>query len=184
MTDEAYSYDQVGNRTSSAQTTGSWSYNQNNELQNSVAASYEYDANGNTIKKTVGTGSAPAVPVPLTTLYHYDARNRLTEVTLPDGTTARYAYDPFGRRVKKAVDTTITRYTPGNIGFLHQYFSALAIVTNGAPGQSNLTITNVQAKMLLPPGEDLTPGSDTVPGDDPLRMAKGDTDFFHVVLLP
>ncbi len=67
---------------------------------------------------------------------------------------------------------------PGNIGFLHQYFSALAIVSNGAPELSNLVIRDVKARIVLPAGEDLTPGSDAVPGDDPLRLAKGTDGFF------
>jgi hypothetical protein len=67
---------------------------------------------------------------------------------------------------------------PGNIGFLHQYFSALSIVSNGAPEQSNLLVTNVHVKMIMPVGEDLTPGTDEAPGDDPLRMAKGTDGFF------
>ena len=67
---------------------------------------------------------------------------------------------------------------PGNIGFLHQYFSALAIVSNGAPTNSNLTLRDVQARLLLPVGADLVAGSDAVPGDDPLRMAKSGSDYF------
>jgi len=67
---------------------------------------------------------------------------------------------------------------PGNIGFLHQYFSALAVVTNGAPLQSGLVIKDIQAKIILPSGDDLTPGTDDNPGDDPLRMAKGASGFF------
>ena len=30
--DEAFTYDEVGNRLTAAETTGNWSYNQNNEL--------------------------------------------------------------------------------------------------------------------------------------------------------
>lgn len=67
---------------------------------------------------------------------------------------------------------------PGNIGFLHQYFSALSIVSNGAPENSNLVVKDVQAKLIMPNGEDLTPGTDELPGDDPLRMAKGVDGFF------
>ncbi|MEJ2698984.1 MAG: hypothetical protein P8Z70_04900, partial [Desulfuromonadales bacterium] len=67
---------------------------------------------------------------------------------------------------------------PGNIGFLHQYFSAMALVTNGAPEQSNLVIHDIKAKVIFPPGEDLTPGTDADPGDDPLRMAKGANGYF------
>ncbi|HEY6871279.1 MAG TPA: carboxypeptidase regulatory-like domain-containing protein, partial [Geobacteraceae bacterium] len=71
---------------------------------------------------------------------------------------------------------------PGNIGFLHQYFSALALVTNGAPLQSGLVIKDVQAKIVFPTGEDLVPGTDAAPGDDPLRMAKGADGFFPRIM--
>ena len=74
---------------------------------------------------------------------------------------------------------------PGNIGFLHQYFSALALVTNGAPLQSGLSIRDVRASVSFPPGEDMVYGEkdhpglpDEYPGDDPLRMAKGTNGFF------
>ncbi|PLX94780.1 MAG: hypothetical protein C0621_04970 [Desulfuromonas sp.] len=103
------------------------------------------DANGNTIKKTEGTGSG-TVPVPLDpetgtgtataepvpTLYHYDARNRLTEVELPDGRIVRYAYDPFGRRVRKTITGTgsqgvpvplVTLYDYADEGFIGEYAS-------------------------------------------------------------
>lgn len=43
---------------------------------------------------------------------------------------------------------------PNNIGFLHQYFSALLIVTNGAPNASSLIVKNLTATVTLPSGED------------------------------
>lgn len=67
---------------------------------------------------------------------------------------------------------------PGNIGFLHQYFSALVMVTNGAPGTSGLIVKDLKAKIVLPSGDDQDPGTDETPGDDPLRMAKGASGFF------
>ena len=125
LPDETYSYDRVGNRLTSAEAAGTWSYNQNNELQASATTTYEYDANGNTVKKTMGTGSGGTpVPVPLTTTYHYDARNRLTQVDLPDGTVASYAYDPFGRRVKKQVGSTVTLFVYTDEGLVGEYDGA------------------------------------------------------------
>jgi len=53
QTNEAYTYDAVGNRITSAQTIQDWTYNQNNELETSDDTTYEYDANGNMIRKTV-----------------------------------------------------------------------------------------------------------------------------------
>jgi len=57
---------------------------------------------------------------------------------------------------------------PGNIAFLHQFFSVLLMVSNVAPGASNLVVRDVQATIVLPPGADTAPGTD----DDPLRMAR------------
>ncbi len=61
---------------------------------------------------------------------------------------------------------------PGNIGFLHQFFQALLIVTNGAPTTTPLVVTDLAATITLPPGADRVPGTDEAPGDDPLRVAR------------
>ncbi len=61
---------------------------------------------------------------------------------------------------------------PGNIGFLHQFFQALLIVTNGAPEGSSLTVQDLVATIQLPTGEDRVAGTDEAPGDDPLRVAR------------
>ena len=68
---------------------------------------------------------------------------------------------------------------PNNIGFLHQYFSALLMVTNGAPGMSGLVVKDLSATITLPPGDDTVPATNQdLPGDDPLRMAKGVNGYF------
>jgi hypothetical protein len=67
---------------------------------------------------------------------------------------------------------------PNNIGFLHQYFSAMLMVTNGAPTASSLAVKNLTATINLPVGDDQNPGTDASPGDDPLRMASGASGFF------
>ena len=56
---------------------------------------------------------------------------------------------------------------PGNIAYLNQFFSILTLVSNAAPGYSNLTAHDVRAEIVLPAGADTVPAS----GDDPLRMA-------------
>jgi len=48
-----YSYDQVGNRLTSAAASDR-TYNANNELTAYDGVAYQYDANGNTIQKTQG----------------------------------------------------------------------------------------------------------------------------------
>jgi hypothetical protein len=57
---------------------------------------------------------------------------------------------------------------PGNIAYLHQFFSVLLMVSNVAPGGSNLVVRDATATIVLPPGADTVPGTD----DDPLRMAR------------
>ncbi|MDY6966795.1 MAG: hypothetical protein SVM80_12665, partial [Halobacteriota archaeon] len=52
--DEAFTYDPVGNRLTAADVAGTWSYNQNNELQSYGDVSYVYDDNGNMTQKTDG----------------------------------------------------------------------------------------------------------------------------------
>ncbi|MFH1777866.1 MAG: RHS repeat protein, partial [Candidatus Omnitrophota bacterium] len=84
---EAYNYDGVGNRLSSADYP-SWNYDKNNRLTNYNGTSFTYDNNGNTITKTQGAD---------VTSYAYDYENRLTTV---NGTqlTVNVEYCPFGKR--------------------------------------------------------------------------------------
>jgi len=56
-----------------------------------IITSYEYDNNGNLIQEASGDE---------TTLYMYDAENRLTRVDLPDGDYEEYVYDGFGQRAE------------------------------------------------------------------------------------
>lgn len=112
LSDENYTYDKVGNRLTSSDVSGPISHNANNELIGHSAAVYEYDANGNTVKKTVGDQ---------VTSYVYNARNRLEKVYLPDGRVASYAYDPFGRRVKKQVGNSVTYFAYADEGLVGEY---------------------------------------------------------------
>ncbi len=57
---------------------------------------------------------------------------------------------------------------PGDIGFLNQYFSVMLMVGNAAPQGSGLVVDALEARIVLPPGEDTVMGS----LDDPLRMAR------------
>ena len=99
QTDEAYSFDANGNRTNTGYATGT-----NNQLTSDGTYSYEYDGEGNRIKRTDDETLA-------TTEYTSDFRNRLTKVTDKDefGQTTQvvqYKYDLFNRRISRAVDTT------------------------------------------------------------------------------
>jgi len=91
--DEAYSYDAVGNRLTAEDVAGNWSYNDNNELQAYAGVNYEYDNNGNLIKKT----DAGQI-----TNYIYNVEDRLDRVVDGSGSLiSSYYYDPFGRRLWK-----------------------------------------------------------------------------------
>jgi RHS repeat-associated protein len=95
-TTESYSFDPVGNRTSSL-AIPSYTVNSSNELTSDSNASYTYDNNGNTLTEANSTG---------TTSYAWDFENRLTQVTLPNsGGTVTFTYDPFGRRIEKVSPT-------------------------------------------------------------------------------
>ncbi|MGA2656274.1 MAG: LamG-like jellyroll fold domain-containing protein [Verrucomicrobiota bacterium] len=72
---------------------------------------------------------------------------------------------------------------PGNIGFLNQFFSVQIFTQNGAPIDSGLSISNIQAQMILPPGPDgILSTNYGQPGDDPLRFARvGPNDIIQSV---
>ncbi|MCL2876149.1 MAG: RHS domain-containing protein, partial [Betaproteobacteria bacterium] len=95
---EAFILDAVANRTQHSNTgSGVWQYDQNNRLlsrpdTNGGTVSYEYDQNGNQIKKTEGAK---------VTTFLYDSDNRLIEVKDQNNTIAKYGYDPFNRRLWK-----------------------------------------------------------------------------------
>src|SRR6185295_18874119 len=56
---------------------------------------------------------------------------------------------------------------PGDIGFLNQVFSVMLMVGNVAPADSTLSVSDLTAKIVLPPGNDTV----VFTGDDPLVMA-------------
>jgi hypothetical protein len=57
---------------------------------------------------------------------------------------------------------------PGDVGFLNQFFSALLLVSNGAPEGSRLLVSGLSAEIQLPAGDDQVPGT----SDDPLEIAE------------
>lgn len=56
---------------------------------------------------------------------------------------------------------------PGRVGFLHQFFEAIVIVSNGAPNGAPLVIHSLRAKAHLP-----DQGTPADASDDPLRIAE------------
>lgn len=60
---------------------------------------------------------------------------------------------------------------PGNIGFLHDFFQVLVVVSNVAPPLSRLVITSAAATLELPLGDDGARDFATSGSDDPLWPA-------------
>ncbi|OLE52048.1 MAG: hypothetical protein AUG51_19830, partial [Acidobacteria bacterium 13_1_20CM_3_53_8] len=92
---ENYVYDSVGNRASS-HLSASYQYQPFNKLTNTASASYSYDANGNLLSKTDGTG---------TTTYSWNEENQLKQVSLPNGLIINYKYDALGRRIQRTTSS-------------------------------------------------------------------------------
>ncbi len=99
---ESYTFDAVGNRTAS-HLSSSYSYAPFNRLTATDMASYNFDANGNTVEKSEGSN-----------FWHYfgDEENRLTSVSTRKQ-TVRYVYDALGRRVRRHIPGTkeLTKFT-------------------------------------------------------------------------
>jgi RHS repeat-associated protein len=115
-TTESYSYDPVGNRSSSLG-VASYTYNVSNELTNLPGVSYTYDDNGSLLTKNDGSG------------YSWDFENRLTRVTLPGGAQVNFKYDPMGRRIQKSSSSGTTNYVYDGANILEEVDANRALLT-------------------------------------------------------
>ncbi len=125
---ETFNYDRLGNRASSNQ-NGASIFNTANQFWKTPTSPYQYDNNGNTIRKM-------AKLVGAITLFEYDAENTLVRVVSPTN-TANYRYDGLGRRVEKEVIagiTTTTKYVYDNEDILLELDGANAIVARYTHG--------------------------------------------------
>ncbi|MDX8126742.1 RHS repeat-associated core domain-containing protein, partial [Methylomonas sp. OY6] len=113
LTDEAYTYDALGNRKTAANTVGEWQYDANNRLLSYPGNNFAYDANGNLqIKTALGSQR----------VYRHDIANRLTRVERTDGSAvADYYYDPFGRRLWKDVAGVRTYFAYAEEGLVGEF---------------------------------------------------------------
>ncbi|WP_234348004.1 putative T7SS-secreted protein [Streptomyces specialis] len=101
---ETYAYDAAGNQTSAswptdhpgAAATGDRAYT-GTRLLRAGRMRYAYDDAGRVVLRQKTRLSRK----PDTWRYEWDAEDRLTTVTTPDGTRWRYLYDPLGRRTAK-----------------------------------------------------------------------------------
>ncbi|MFE1174825.1 RHS repeat-associated core domain-containing protein [Streptomyces sp. NPDC058773] len=101
---ESYAYDSAGNQVHATWPTrhpgsaaqGPRSY-EGTRLTDAGRFRYEYDPQGRVVLRQKTRLSRK----PDTWHYEWDAEDRLTQVTTPDGTVWRYRYDPLGRRIAK-----------------------------------------------------------------------------------
>lgn len=115
---EHYTYDPVGNRTSTASSPlGSFTYDSADRLLSDATNTYTYDNEGNlTSTKNKATGA--------TTNYAWTAEHQLTGITYPDSSTSAFKYDPVGRRVQVTDNTTTTRYAFDGVAIAAEYDAA------------------------------------------------------------
>jgi RHS repeat-associated protein len=117
---KAFAYDAVGNRRmqtidqGDGPTTINSAYDSRDRLETVGVTSYGWSANGNLTSKTEGD---------LVTVYEWDYENRLTWVTLDDGTVVETTYDADGNRVRMEVtasddETSVVDYLVDTTGFL------------------------------------------------------------------
>ncbi|WP_052229912.1 DNA/RNA non-specific endonuclease [Streptomyces sp. CT34] len=101
---ETYAYDQDGNQTHASwpgrhpnpEARGERTYT-GTRINHAGNIRYEHDAQGRvTLRQKTRLSRKPD-----TWHYTWDAEDRLTHVTTPDGTRWRYLYDPLGRRMAK-----------------------------------------------------------------------------------
>ncbi|MFV0133929.1 putative T7SS-secreted protein [Streptomyces sp. HMX87] len=101
---ETYAYDAAGNQTSAswpsshpgAEAAGERTYT-GTRITRAGRVRYEHDALGRiTLRQKTRVSRKPD-----TWRYEWDAEDRLTSVTTPDGTRWHYTYDPLGRRTAK-----------------------------------------------------------------------------------
>ncbi|MCP2099907.1 RHS repeat-associated core domain-containing protein [Actinosynnema pretiosum] len=100
--DERYEYDAVGNITDASPSgpddpTAGPRAHEANRLRAAGRTTYDHDAQGRVVRRRTRTLSGAV----LVWTFGWDAEDRLTTASTPDGGRWRYHYDPMGRRVAK-----------------------------------------------------------------------------------
>ena len=112
LNDEVYSYDALGNRLSSSDTSGLWKYNLNNQLLSFDGSSFLYDANGNLSNKASAG---------VTSVLKHDINDRLLEVKINSSVTVKNYHDPLGRRLWKEVNGVRTYFQYSDEGVIAEF---------------------------------------------------------------
>jgi RHS repeat-associated protein len=114
---ERYTYDAVGNRTSSGVSGNVWSYNGGNQLISiGDSSTFSYNTAGNLATKTVSGVSYT---------YAYNEENRLTEIRQGTNIVGQYYYDPQGRRLwKNLADGQRVYYLYSDQGLIAEFDSS------------------------------------------------------------
>ena len=88
-------------------------YGKGGQLKEANGTRYQYDAEGNLIRKTLPTGQQ----------WHYgwDGAGQLASVQRPDGYTVTFAYDALGRRISKRFRGKVTHWVWDGDKPLHEW---------------------------------------------------------------
>jgi len=114
--DQTFSYDSLGNRTTTTDTgTTNYSSNNLNQYTSVGGAAYNYDQNGSLTNDGTNT-------------YAYDYENRLVSAN-KTGIAASYKYDPFGRRTEKTVNTSTTNFLYDGDQIIAEYDATGNLIT-------------------------------------------------------
>ena len=143
-TEVSYAYDDAYNRISEVETTNAaqtknrvYAYNQRNQLTDIQDAleslnntHYQFDQNGNQTQKQKGAD---------TSLYAYDIRDDLRQVTIGGSTVGQFLYDYQGLRIEKLGERGLERSTYDDQAILQQYNvqGCANVADAGCAGASN-----------------------------------------------
>ena len=124
LANEQYTYDSLGNRTSTADTPlGSFTYDNASRLLGDGNATYQYDKEGNLVSRTITATGA-------TTQYTWNAQHELVGITHPNSSTTAFRYDPSGRRVEVDHGASTRRYAYDMKAIAAEYDGTNALVAS------------------------------------------------------
>ncbi|WP_406477012.1 putative T7SS-secreted protein [Streptomyces platensis] len=141
---ETYAYDEAGNQThatwparhANASARGNRQYT-GTSIIGSGRIRYEHDGLGRvTLRQKARLSRKPE-----TWQYTWDAEDRLTAVSTPDGTTWRYLYDPFNRRIAKQRLAIGTGTAAEQIDFTWDGTTLTEQTTRAAAARNAVTLT-------------------------------------------